>query len=140
MMDRVLRAREFFKEGYNCAQAVSMAFCDLFEEEEQTVACAVSAFGGGFSRMREVCGAVSGITYVVGRMEGYSDPHNLSEKKRVYGITQELLTAFARENGSIVCRELLKPVGIVDGDRKGRPCEDLVASAAVLLSARYCKD
>ena len=139
-MDRVQAARDYFAEGYNCAQSVAMAFCDLFGEEPTAVACAVSAFGGGFSRMREVCGAVSGITYVVGKMEGYSDPHNLSEKKRVYGITQEMLTAFSRENGSIVCRELLQPVGIVDGDRMGRPCADLVASAATLLANRYCKE
>ena len=53
-------AEELFREGYNCAQAVLIAFCDLTGLEKETAAKTAVSFGGGLGRMREVCGAVSG--------------------------------------------------------------------------------
>ena len=132
-MGREERAAALFNEGYNCAQAVVLAFSDLFEEDEQTLATAVSGFGGGFSRMREVCGAVSGMTYVLSRLFGYSDPKDTDAKMHTYDIVRSACQKFEAQFGSIVCREMLKDVGIVDGDRTGRPCSRAVAYAASLV-------
>lgn len=135
-MGREERAAALFNEGYNCAQAVVLAFSDLFEEDEQTLATAVSGFGGGFSRMREVCGAVSGMTYVLSRLFGYSDPKDTDAKMYTYDIVRSACQKFEAQFGSIVCREMLKDVGIVDGDRTGRPCSRAVAFAASLIEDR----
>lgn len=135
-MNREERAAALFNEGYNCAQAVVLAFSDLFEEDEQTLATTVSGFGGGFSRMREVCGAVSGMTYVLSRLFGYSDPKDMDAKLRTYEIVRGACKAFEAQFGSVVCREMLKDVGIVDGDRTGRPCSRAVAFAASLIEDR----
>ena len=73
-------AREYFLQGYNCAQAVGMAFSEEMNLEADTVAKMVSAFGGGMGRMREVCGAVSGMFFVLSVLEGYSDPKDHAGK------------------------------------------------------------
>lgn len=133
-MTRAERAVENFAKGYNCAQAVVLAFADLLGEEKDLLLRTVSAFGGGFSRAREVCGAVSGMAYVVGRTQGYSDPKDPAEKQRVYGVMQKLIQKFRAEHGTIVCKELLKGCKVVDGDRSGRPCPKMIETAARLLS------
>ncbi len=66
-----------------------------------------SSFGGGMGRLREVCGAVSGMFMVAGLKYGYSDPHDKPAKAEHYKRIQDLAAEFRDENGSIVCRELL---------------------------------
>ena len=48
------KAMQLFKEGYNCSQAVVLAFEDLYDMDRETAAKFSSAFGGGLSRLREV--------------------------------------------------------------------------------------
>lgn len=137
-------AREYFLKGYNCAQAVGMAFSEEMNLEADTVAKMVSAFGGGMGRMREVCGAVSGMFFVLSVLEGYSDPKDHAGKMALYQKVQELAEVFRRENGSIICRELLsgkiaavsdspEPSPRTEAYYKKRPCPDLVAIAADIL-------
>ncbi|MBO5888780.1 MAG: C-GCAxxG-C-C family protein, partial [Clostridia bacterium] len=47
----------YFKQGYNCAQAVILAFADEIGLDKESAVKFISGFGGGFGRMREVCGA-----------------------------------------------------------------------------------
>ena len=70
-MNHSEKAAELFLQGYNCAQAVAMAFCDVTDLDEKFTAKTVSAFGGGMGRLREVCGAVSGMIFVLGNLYGY---------------------------------------------------------------------
>ena len=53
-MDHSARAAELFCKGYNCAQAVTVAFCDVTGLSEEFSARLASSFGGGMGRMREV--------------------------------------------------------------------------------------
>lgn len=64
IMTKREQAMQNFKNGYNCAQAVLLAFSDELEIDEKTLALISSSFGGGMGRMREVCGAVSGMFMV----------------------------------------------------------------------------
>lgn len=111
MSDKAELAAELFKKGYNCAQAVAVAFCEETGLSEEQTARLVSGFGGGMGRMREVCGAVSGMTFVVGCLEGYSDPKEKEGKKKLYETIQTLAAAFRKKEGSIICRELIKGTG-----------------------------
>ena len=65
-MDHREKAAELFVNGSNCAQAVAVAFCDVTGMEPELAAKLSSSFGGGMGRMREVCGAVSGLLMVLG--------------------------------------------------------------------------
>ena len=107
-MNHVERAVELFVEGYNCAQAVAAAFGDLTGLDEKTAAKMASCFGGGMGRMREVCGAVSGMLMVAGVLYGYDDPKATREKRELYAQVQAMAGQFREELGSIVCRDLLK--------------------------------
>jgi len=141
-MTRKEIAMEYFAEGYNCAQAVALAFCDLLPMEKDTLARLTSSFGGGMGRLREVCGAVSGMFAAAGLLYGYDDPKARAEKADHYARLQEMAKAFEKENGSIVCRELLgltvkhdapTPEARTDAYYKKRPCKELVGCAAEIL-------
>lgn len=139
-MDHSIYAAELFLEGYNCAQAITVAFCDMTGLEKDFAAKMASSFGGGIGRMREVCGAVSGMAMVAGLLYGYGDPNDASGKKDHYRLVQELAGKFKEEVGSIVCREILKnppsdpnPTPRTAEFYAKRPCTRMVMLAARLL-------
>ena len=141
-MNHVERAVELFVEGYNCAQAVAAAFGDLTGLNEKTAAKMASCFGGGMGRMREVCGAVSGMLMVAGILYGYDDPKATTEKRELYAQVQAMAGQFRQELGSIVCRDLLKnpssdpnPTPRTEQFYKDRPCARMVATAARIMDA-----
>ena len=101
------KALQYFTDGANCAQAVVLAFREELGMDEKTAARLASSFGGGIGRLREVCGAVSGMMMVYGLLCGYDDLKNPAAKKAHYQNVQALAAKFREENGSIVCRELL---------------------------------
>ena len=107
-MDHSMYAAELFMQGYNCAQAVTVAFSDVTGLDKETSAKIASSFGGGMGRMREVCGAVSGMLMVAGLLYGYDDPKADAAKKELYKLVQAQAGAFREEVGSIICREILK--------------------------------
>ncbi len=134
-------AMDYFKQGYNCAQAVALAFEDLCTLDKDTLAKVSSSFGGGMGRLREVCGAVSGAFLIDGLLEGYTSPTSLDDKKEHYARIQALASQFKAQNGSIVCRELLgesatttvTPEARTDEYYKKRPCIELVGDSAQIL-------
>ena len=105
-MTRREKAEALFVEGYNCAQAVAIAFEDAHGIDRDTLAKLSSSFGGGMGRLREVCGCVSGMFMVAGLLYGYEDPKAKEEKAEHYERIQKLAADFTDENGSIICREL----------------------------------
>ena len=138
-MTRAEHASELFANGYNCAQAVAIAFCDLTGFSKEQTAKMLAPFGGGFGRLREVCGAVSGMTFVYGCLYGYEVP-NPEAQMKVYETEQALAAQFKEKAGSIICREILKnpPSDPVPSHRTeeyyaSRPCVRMVYTAANIL-------
>ena len=151
--ERVAKARRLFKEeGYNCCQAVVLAYNDIFGIDDGTAAAMASGFGGGMGRMREVCGSVSGMTLLAGFMTPATDPSVKIDRTANYALVQELAGEFRKVNGSILCKELLGLVPMGGGapapqespepsDRtpeyyKKRPCEELVGISARIVGER----
>ena len=139
-MDHVQYAGDLFVKGYNCAQAVAVAFCDVTGLSEEFSARMASSFGGGVGRMREVCGAVSGMALVAGLLYGYGDADDGAAKRQHYQLVQHLAGQYREQAGSIVCREILKnpPSDPIPTPRSGefyanRPCARLVMLAARIL-------
>ena len=52
------KAKALFAEGYNCSQAVVLAFQEEIGLPTDLLARMASSLGGGMGRLREVCGAV----------------------------------------------------------------------------------
>ena len=139
-MDHSIKAAELFLSGYNCAQAVMVAFCDVTGLEEKAAAKMISAFGGGMGRMREVCGAVSGMFMVLSLLYGYDDPGDDRAKMQLYQQVQQLGQKFREENGTIICREILdnppsdpNPSPRTAEYNAKRPCARMVMTAARLM-------
>ena len=137
------KAMKLFTEGANCAQAVLGAFaeeCNLSYDEAMKLA---SGFGAGMGRMREVCGAVSGMILVANLRCASADLQDKKAKDDHYALIQKLADEFKKENGSIVCRELLglaknentTPISEARTETyyKKRPCAELVGIAADIL-------
>ncbi len=147
--ERVSKARRLFKEGgYNCCQAVVLAYNDLFGMDDKLAASLTSGFGGGMGRMREVCGSVSGMVFLSGLISPADDPSDKAGRTTNYALVQEMAGKFKDMNGSIVCRELLglSPVQAAKespepSDRttdyyKKRPCEELVGISARIVGEK----
>lgn len=139
---RVKLAVNFFEQGYNCAQAVFMAYSDLYGIEAETAAKLATSFGGGMGRLREVCGAVSGMFLVLGLKYPFTDTNDKSAKNLNYKKVQEVANAFKAEMGSYICADLLKikhqPQNPVSETRseayyKSRPCTRCVKVAAEII-------
>ena len=136
------KAGELFVEGYNCSQAVFLAFEELYALDRKVALMISSSFGGGMGRLREVCGAVSGMFLVAGILYGYSGAREIERKKEHYARIQYLANEFKKYNPSIICRELLgiqtqieSPIPETRTEQyyKKRPCIMLVKVAAVIM-------
>lgn len=144
-MSRAEKAKDYFEQGYACSQAVALAFADVMNMDEETVCKIMLPFGGGLGRLRLTCGAVSGMAAVVGVVfaGGENTPEN---KKQTYEIVRALCAAFERENGSLICADLLAGANLkveIGGEAekrsetyyKKRPCGEIVCSAARILES-----
>lgn len=132
------RAKEYFKEGCNCAQAVALAFADRIDLPAESIKRATVALGGGLGRLRETCGAVTGGAVALGLI------FPEKSKSEIYALVQKIAMRFKEQNGSYQCGQLLTGAGIVtdnspqaeprtEGYYKKRPCAELVACAAEIL-------
>ena len=65
-MNKADSAEELFRMGYNCSQSVYAAFAEDLGMSVEEAAKRASPFGAGFGKLREVCGAVSGMVLVLG--------------------------------------------------------------------------
>ncbi len=143
-MSRAETAKNLFFEGYNCAQAVMLAFADALDIPQQTLKAAGLPMGGGMGRLRQTCGGVSGAAITAGLLfPDYS-------KNEMYALVQELARRFQAKNGSINCGELLSGAGVkadtlpqaearTQQYYKKRPCPDLIYDAAEILE-EICKE
>lgn len=135
-------AESLFKSGLNCSQAVAVAFCKEMNMSENMAKQLTLGFGGGMGRMREVCGAVSGMTFVLSAIYVNDD------RAKMYERVQTVANEFRQNNGSVVCRELLGlntknpdtpiPEPRTETYYKKRPCPKLIAMSADILD-RYIK-
>lgn len=131
------QAKQNFLSGLNCSQSVAVAFCDEMNMDSETAKRLVIGFGGGMGRLREVCGAVSGMVFVLSALYGDKG------RAEVYSMVQTVAKEYEKENGSIVCRELLgmsakRSDSPVPEERtkeyyKKRPCAELCEVAANIL-------
>jgi len=136
------KAEQLFREGYNCSQAVFGAFSDLTGIEKEYAIKMSASFGGGFGRLREVCGAACGMILAESCLFGYTEPKNQQVKKDNYALVQDMMKEFSGEMGSYICREIL---GDLAGEKTAeptprneefytkRPCIRCIRTAAAIL-------
>ncbi len=140
--ERALRAKEYFNKGYNCAQSVALAYADITSLDEAMVAKITASFGGGMGRLREVCGAVSGMAFVASFISPCPTAEDAEAKKANYALVQHFAERFREQNGAIVCRQLLgldrpkdepTPSPRTAEYYRKRPCAEYVYDAALIV-------
>ena len=139
------KAMNLFLEGYNCSQAVFLAFSDKYNMDKDMALRLSSSFGGGMGRLREVCGSVSGMFMVAGLLKGYSDTDDKEAKDNHYKLIQELANEFRNVYQTYNCNELLGNIGkgtYISAPRTAeyyntRPCVNFVVTAAKILDKRF---
>ena len=136
-------AKRYFLQGLNCCQAVVMAFKDELGLTEDSIKKLTIGFGGGLARQRFTCGAVSGMTMVLGFLKTDGQ-----DKAQAYSLIKAACDEFKAETGSLICAEMLsgeilKDKSAIPEERtpeyyKKRPCADLCYLAAE-IAEKYIK-
>jgi len=101
------KAISTFRSGFNCAQAVVMAYADQLKFDTSLALSISTGFGGGMGRLQETCGAVTGAFMVLGvhNCKTYSD--NAERKAKTYAMIQEYDKKFKAIHHTTNCKELL---------------------------------
>ena len=142
LKQRTELAVSYFEQGYNCSQAVFMAYADKYQIDSETAAKLATSFGGGMGRLREVCGAVSGMFFVLGLHYPFTQPTDKVAKDTNYKAVQRTAAEFKSVMGSYICADLLKtkrePQQPESAERNEayynmRPCTRCVAVAAEIV-------
>ncbi|MDN5552863.1 C-GCAxxG-C-C family protein [Prevotella sp.] len=137
-------AADNYKNGYNCGQAVVVAFADRYGLSEEQAAHITAAFGGGLGRQRLTCGAVMGMAVLAGLEDGNSVPEEKEKIKTTFSAIKMMTEKFKEQYGSVTCGEILGLKGYVKAEGpahhqeipeeyKGRPCALKVKLAAQIF-------
>ena len=102
------QAEELFLEGYACSQSMLMAFSHRYGLDIETAKRIASTFGGGMSRLRKTCGALTGAFMVLGLEFGNVIPNDMDTKLGAYKKVRDLKQKFEKIHGCTDCRDLLK--------------------------------
>ena len=139
-MSHADKAVEYYCHNFNCSQGIFTTYAVENGLDEKLALKLGTCFGGG-SRKGEMCGAVAGALMVIGLLYGHSDGNDLDSKAKAYALSEEYMNRFIKENGSVVCRELLgldlsKPdeMAIIrEQDLFHTNCPEMIRSAADIL-------
>jgi len=106
IMMHVEKANKLFEQGFQCSQAVFAAFAEELGISEEQALKIGAGFGSGM-RKGEVCGACTGALMALGLKYGQYDKDDDSSRLKINEVTDRLMSAFKKENGSFICKELL---------------------------------
>ena len=136
------QAVDYYLNGYSCAQAMLLAFSDETGLSKDLSLRISSSFGGVMGRLREVCGAVTGMFLICGILYGYTDITDPSLKADHYARVQSLGLEFKNRYSTFICRELLDldvlhddptPEARTEEYYKKRKCSLYIGTAAEIL-------
>lgn len=139
-MNSIEDAVQIFESGYRCSQAVFAAFSQDFGLSKEQALKIGACFGSGM-RKGEVCGACTGALMALGLKFG-------ENKEKSDEVCNRFMDEFKKENGSYICRDLLKcdistPEGVKyakDNNLFSEFCPKMVESAAKITNEILSSD
>lgn len=137
MESRINTALEKKKNGYNCCQAIVCAYADVLGINEKDLFKLTEGMGLGVSRLKQTCGAVTGMIMVAGFMNSTGNLVTPNSKNSTYNLGNDLAEKFKEQNKTTLC-EVLLTTGI-------RSCNGFIMDACIILennlfSAKIKKD
>lgn len=147
-MDRCVKAYEYHKQGYNCAQSVAGAFADLTGLAPEQLMAATGGFGGGVGGSHaELCGAVSGGVLVLSLLHPHTDGADRAGKAAVYALTKEFRRRFEEVFGLTRCGDLLKArPGVTDKNPAAQRlgvtahCDNMIVTAVEIVEQMLAEE
>ena len=142
---RSKKAVEFFNNGYNCAQSVACAYCDITGLSTDEAYRAAAGLGGGVGGMRLTCGALTAAAMIAGLHRGNYDPDDNEKKKEFYAVVSAIGDAFTGRFGSSCCHDLLTKAGVdfsaqpkerTDAYYRERPCGSFIEYVSRLIEEK----
>lgn len=142
---RSKRAVDFFYSGYNCAQSVACAYCDVADLSAEKAYRAAAGLGGGVGGMRLTCGALTAAAMIAGLRKGDYDPDNKEKKTELYVVVSAIGEAFIKKFGSSCCYDLLTKAGVdfsaqpkerTEEYYRERPCGNFIEYASLLIEEK----
>ena len=109
MTDKATQARnaagQYFKDGYNCSEAVLRAATDVLgvPVDEQALRMA-TGFGGGLGHAGCVCGALAASVMSLGLLKGRTEA--TQSREEAYELSKEFHRRFQEKFGATCCRVL----------------------------------
>lgn len=101
------KAGDYFKQGYNCAESIFLAFREYFGDEINPDAVKLfTGFGGGVGESGCMCGALVGSVAALGMIKGRTS--NEEDRLDAYKISNEFHDCFKEKFGGTCCRVLSK--------------------------------
>lgn len=147
-MSRQDKAEELFKSGYNCAQSMIGAYCDLFGLDFETAMKITEGLGGGMGRLRLTCGAVTAMFILAGMSKSKAAASDLETRADVYGTVQRMASDFKNIHGTVICAELLGDIMPKDGGSvptkrddefyAKRPCIACIRDCGAIVEKHLC--
>ena len=128
-MDRKEIANELHKNGFNCAQAVAVAFCNTMGADPVQAFKMAEPFGFGMGDSYGPCGALSGACMVVGMKRSDADLDNPKSKRDCYRLISAIKAEFNERVGATVCHEIKG----MDGGEQKLSCDGCIELGCELL-------
>lgn len=98
-------AGNYFKEGYNCAEAIFLTFREILAPEIPVSAVKLmTGFGGGVGESGCMCGALTGSITALNMIKGRYN--NNETREEAYKYANEFSRLFAEKYGATCCRAL----------------------------------
>jgi C_GCAxxG_C_C family probable redox protein len=140
-MSRIEEALSSFREDYNCAQSIFGTFAPYYGLDRDIALKIATGFGGGMGRSGRTCGAVTGAYMVIGLKNGMDTNKDTEAKDKTYEVINKFSNQFQKQNGSMICREILgcdinTPEGkdyFSQNELLEKKCFECVKSAAEIL-------
>ncbi|TQQ85868.1 oxidoreductase [Peptacetobacter hominis] len=100
-MAETIKPSEIYKEGYNCAESVVIAYNKEFESDIPSRLC--TALGGGCG-VASLCGAINGSTLIIGHVKGRDDASGDKMISKRY--VQDFMKTLHERYGTHMCKDL----------------------------------
>ena len=135
MSERIKKADELHRKGYNCSQSVAVACADLVDVPAETLFKATEGFGFGMGTMDGSCGALTGALLIAGLKNSTGNLESPKSKGATMKISKAMLTSFREKSGAIICRELKG----VDTGKMICSCPDCIKHGVEVVEEQFAK-
>lgn len=99
------KAGNYFKEGYNCAEAIFLTYQPLLAPEiDPSLVRLFTGYGSGVGESGCMCGALTGSIAALNMMKGRTS--NQSSRDEAYALAKEFAARFTEKYGVTCCRAL----------------------------------